>query len=346
MALGLTVAGDIANAALTFYVRGKAFQQLLQDRPLLAALLKSKKTFPGGKDNVSLLVQGAYMYNTSGFFSGFQEDDTLTFTQAANMLRAAYPWKEAHAGLIITETELKKDGITINDSMKTSDHSEVELTRLTSILQNRLEDFGESWSMAMNNMVWRDGSQDAKVTPGLLSLMTDSAAVGTTGGLDRSVYTWWRHRVSLNIVSSEANQTLCKALRLEVRQLRRYGGRPNIALAGSSFLDQLEGEVQAKGYYTSDGFINRGKTEFGLADISLRGLGQFKYDPSLDDLNFSKRCYIFDDRRIRLWPMEGEEHKIRSPERPYNYFVFLRSMTWTGALCASQLNSNGVYSVA
>jgi hypothetical protein len=230
--------------------------------------------------------------------------------------------------------------------MKTSDHSEVELTRLTSILQNRLDDFGESWSRAMNDMVWRDGSQDAKVTPGLLALLTDTPTLGTTGGLSRVTNTWWRHRAIFGIATSEANQTLCKTLRAELRQLRRYGGRPNKVLCGSTFIEQLESELQAKGILTQDGFTNEGKTDFGVAEISLRGLGKFEYDPTLDDLGLAKRAYVFDTKHIRLYPMQGEENKLRNPERPYNYFIFLRSMTWTGAMCVNQLNCNGVYSVA
>lgn len=346
MSLGLAVAGDIASAALDYYIRGKAFKQTIQDKPLLRVLDASKKTFPGGKDKVSYPVQGVFMDATAGFFAGYTEDDALAFKQAANLLRAEYSWKEAHAGLMITETELKKDGITVNDSMKTSEHSQVELTRLTGILENRLADYGESWSRAMNNMLWRDGSQDSKVSPGVKSILTTTPETGTTGGLSRVTYTWWRHRSAFGIAPSEAAQTLTKKMRSEVRQLRRYGGKPNHALAGSAFIEALESELQAKGIYTQEGFTNAGKNDLGMADISMRGLGRFIYDPTLDDMGESKFCYVIDSNHLILHPMEGEENKVRKPERPYNYFVFIRSMTWTGVLGANQLNSHGVYSVA
>jgi hypothetical protein len=346
MALGLSVASDIASAALTFYVRGAAMEQTMQDRPLLRILNAAKKTFPGGKDNISDPVQGAFMSDVSGFFAGYTEDDALTFTQAQNLLRAAYPWKELHAGLIISWTELKKDGVTVTDSMRTSDHSEAELTRLTSILQNRLDDYGESWARSMNLMLWNDGSQDSKAIPGMKSIITASAAVGTTGGLNRATYSWWRHRVGAVQTPSASLQTLSRFLRSELRQLRRYGGKPNQALCGSTFIEGLELEVQEKGIYTQEGFTNEGKTDLGMAKISMRGLGSFEYDPSLDDAGQAKYCYIFDDRRVKLRPMEGEDNKVLAPERPYNYAVFLRSMTYTGGLTCNQLNANGLYQVA
>ena len=347
MSLSLSVANDIASASLSFYVRGKAFLQSIQDKPLVQVLNRNKQPFSGGKDNVSIPVQGAFMSATAGFFAGYSEDDALTFKQAANLLRAEYPWKEVHAGLIITWTELKKDGLTVTDNKtKTSQHSQRELHVLTDILKNRLDDFGESWSRKMNEMHWKDGSQDSKQSPGIQSLLTDTPDTGSTGSLSRATYTWWRHRTAFNIAVSEANQTLCKKLRSELRQLRRYGGRPNVALCGSQFIEALESEIQSKGQYTQDGFNNAGKTDFGMADISLRGLGRFQYDPTLDDLGYSKRCYVLDTKRIKARPMEGEENRVIDPERPYNYFVFIKSMTWTGVLAASQLNSCGVYSIA
>ena len=117
-------------------------------------------------------------------------------------------------------------------------------------------------------------------------------------------------------------------------------------LCGSAFIEALELEVQEKGIYTQSGFTNEGKNDIGMAQIRMNGLGVFEYDPTLDDLGLSKRCYVIDPRRLRLYPMEGEDNKVLTPDRPYNYAVFFRSMTWTGGLCCSQLNANGVYEVA
>src|SRR5712664_4196435 len=99
MALGLTVAGDIANAVLTYFVRGPALAQSTQDKPLMKALRSGQKTFPGGKDNISLPVQFSFMSDTPGTFAGYTEDDALVFSQAANLLRTAYPWKEVAQSL-------------------------------------------------------------------------------------------------------------------------------------------------------------------------------------------------------------------------------------------------------
>lgn len=346
MALGLSVANDIASTTLTHYVRGKAFAQTIQDKPLLRILRGAQQSFPGGKDNISFPVQGAFMSDTAGFLAGYTEDEQLVFRQAANVLRAYYPWREHHAGLIISWTELKKDGITITDDQKVSEHSQVDLIRLTGILENRLSDFGESYSRAFNTLLWGDGTGDTEAIAGIQAILISTPAVGTTGGLNRATYSWWRHRQNLGIAMSEEDQTLSKTLRSEVRQLRRYGGKPNVALAGSDFLEALEAEFQAKGSYTNTGFSGGGKNELGIAEVSLRGLGTFQYDPTLDDLGLDKYCFCIDTERLKLRPMEGEDDKILNPTRPYDYLVFLKSMTWTGGLVSNQLNAHGVYSIA
>lgn len=349
MSLNMVVAQDLANAILDHFERGKALLQTQQDKPLVKILTENKKEFAAGKTYISDAIQGTVMSDTPGFLQGYSEDDALTFGQAQNILRAQYPWKEVAANLIITHTELKKDGITITDGQGESEHSGRDIDILTDTLENRLEDFSESWDRTVNYMFWQDGSQDAKKIPGLLSILTDTPAQGTTGGQNRATYWWWQHRAlvgATKITASGADQTLTRRLRSELRQLRRYSGKPTKALCGSQFIDALELEVQEKGIYTQEGFTSNGKTDMGMASISMRGLGTFEYDPTLDDLGFGKRCYIFDPTKIQLRPMSQEDGKVLTPERPYQYMVFLHTKTWTGALTCKQLNAHGVYEVA
>jgi hypothetical protein len=338
---------EIAATMLKFYVKGQALMQTIQDKPLLAWLRGGQKSFSGGASYVSSPVKGQKFSDTAGFLQGYTGDSALSFAVGGGTLRAEYEWKEVFAGWWINWTDLKKDGVTVVDSGKTSKHSRAEVHQLVSILQDRLDDFTESWAVATNDMLWKDGTQDSLQLAGLQSILTLGVnATGSIGGLSRATYPWWRHREAVDIATSPANQTLTKKLRSELRQLRRYGGRPNKAFAGSTFIEALEGEIFEKGQYTIEGFVKGDKTDMGMADVKMRGLGTFDYDPTLDDMGLSKACFIMDSRRITLRPMDGEDNKILKPERPYEYLVFLQGMTWTGALEATQLNCHGFYSIA
>lgn len=348
MAFSAGELSNIANAALDFYIKGDAFANTIQNKPLLNALIGKQKTFPGGKGNISIPVKGDY----TTAIAGYTHNDTVSYANPANIKRAAYPWKEVHAGIAVTLSELKIDGISVADSTtgaKTVEHSDRELTAITNLLQDKLDDMGEGWARSFNSMLWKDGSQDSKQVPGIQALITDAPATGTVGGIDRAVSTWWQNRslVGANkITASASSQTLTKTLRSEYRQLTRFGGKPDIILCGSGFLNALEDEVKEKGIYTQQGFVKNGKTDIGLPSISMMGVGEFVYDPTLDDLSLPKRAYFIDSSAIQLYVMEGEDRKTHNPARPYNQYVLYRAMTWTGGLTARQFNSSAVYEVA
>lgn len=340
---------NIANAALDFYIKGPAMAQSIQKRPAYDAFRRAQKTFPGGKESIRRNVKGEY----TTAFTGYEHDDTVTYSNPANIKQTDFPWKEMHAGISVTHTELKKDGISVVDTNgeQTTQHSEREKTAITNLLEDKLDDMAEGSARSFNETIWQDGTQDAKVFPGIQSIIlpTATVATGTTGGIDRAANSWWRNRAltgASKITASAANQTLTKALRAEVRQLGRYGGRPSLLLAGSDFLEGLELEVSEKGIYTQEGFTKAGSTDIGMADIRMRGVGQFMYDPTLDDLGLSKFCYFIDPRHLYLMVMEDEDMKQHSPARPADKYVLYRGMTWTGGMVADQLNCHGVYEIA
>lgn len=345
---------NIANAAMDYFVKGKAFSNSIQDKPLLNALMAKQETFPGGKGNISIPVQ--FDYDTSSF-AGYTHNDTVAYSNPANLKRAVFPWKEIHAGISLTLTELKMDGISVVDTLnaaRTSNHSERDITVLTGLLDNKLADMAEGWSRSMDKMLHLDGTQDAKQVPGIASLITGdvttglSPTTGVIGGIDRATVPLWRNRAAIGaakITASAASQTLTKFLRTELRQLKRYGGSPDLVVCGSGFLQALELEISEKGIYTQQGFA-KGTNEIGMSDISMLGVGRFIYDPTMDDNGLSKKCYFIDTKNVKLKVMDGEDRKTHNPARPATQYVLYRAMTWTGGLVARQLNGCGVYEVA
>lgn len=348
MPFSISELDNMANAALDFYVKGQPLAQQNQDRPFLEAMMGVKKTFPGGRGAIKGNVKADYTTT----FMGYTHDDTVTYANPANIKQYSYDWKELHAGISLTLTELKADGITITDTTTgegTSNHSGREMTAISNLLQDKLEDMDEGMGRSMNSIMQLDGTQSAKVFPGLQYLIADDPTTGVVGGIDRAANSWWRNRSQVGankITSSVTTQALSKKLRSEVRQLRRYGGQPNLWFAGSGFIEKLEAEIAEKGQYTLDGFMKGDATNFGMADISLRGVGKCQYDPSLDDLGRSNFCYMLDTRHIYPYVMEGEDMKKHSPARPPTQYVIYRGVTWTGALIARKMNAHGVYEAA
>jgi hypothetical protein len=336
---------NIANAAIDFHMdKGKVKSQTLQEKPLLDALMGKQTTFPGGKELITVRVKGQYTTD----IQGFEHDDEVDYGNPANIKTAHYPWKLIHSGISLTMHELLKDGISITDSANGTGerrHSDREMTALANLLQDKLEDMSEGTERGMNNMFWRDGTQDAKLAPGITSFILDDPTSATVvGGIDQSTNTWWRNRANVAIdESTPSNLPVLTVLQKEFRQLRRYGGRPNLMLAGSDMIEQLEKELKSKGTFTDTGF-NR-SIDLAVGDVAFKGL-TVQYDPTLDDMNKAKYLYVLDTRTIFPKVVEGEDRKKHSPARPENKYVFYRAQTWVGGLVCTQRNANGVYAIS
>lgn len=357
---------NIANAALDFYLnRGDTFKQTIQSKPLLNKFERRPKTFPGGKGDISLAVKGAYgAGGVNDTVAGYTHNDTVNFYTPANIERANYPWREHHLGLTLTQTELKIDGISVvdTDGKETRSHSRREMTMLVNLLNDKLEDLGEQYARSMNDLLWGDGTTDAKALAGIKSIITDIPTTGTVGGIDAATKTWWRNRAHTAafagalsfdasygggaVTSSPANGgALLQLLQQELRQLKRYGGNPDCFYAGSDFIDAMEVELRANGNYFSDAG-EAGKTLDGsLGDLKFKGIPVL-YDPTLDDDGRAKFGYLWDSRHIYLMAMQDEWKRQHTPSRPPNQFVLYRSLTCTGQVVAQQRNSALVVEIA
>jgi len=336
---------NIANALLDYHVKGPAWSQVIQDRPFFDYVMANQKKFPGGKEFITEPVKGVYTTRVQGF----SHDDTVTYANPANIKRTQVKWYEIHAGISLTLTELKIDGISVVDSLNSSDtsnHSRREAVVLTGLMEDKIEDMMEGFARDFTEMLWRDGTQDAKAVPGIQSfILDDPTAAGSTFGIDRIANTWWRNRASLLIDSSTpSNQNLVQDLQKEFRQLRRFRGRPGMMCAGSDYMDAFERELRSKGNYTLEGWSKQGRIDASVADLAFKGI-MIEYEPVLDDLGKSKYNYVFDMKHLYLKCMDGEDRKIHTPARPPEKYVMFRAMTWTGALCSNQLNAQLVHSV-
>ena len=361
MAFSTPELDNIANAALDFYLnKGEAFQQSLQQRPIVKLMEGKAKTFPGGKGKISLAIQLAYgAGGVNDSFKGYTHNDTVQFFNPSNLKRAEYTWREHHIGIEVTHTELKIDGISVDtDTGNTSNHSGRDMTALVNLWENKLFDFGERYSRSLNDLLWGDGTADAKALAGLRGLLTANPTTGTVGGVNRALAAnkMWRNRARTaayaaavtgdgtlaghggdRVTSATADGgALWQALQEEQRQLRKFGGMPDTFLAGSDFIGALEKEMRANGYYSQNGF--KRSNDGAMGPVLFDGT-TIEYDPTLDDLGLSKRGYWFDSRHIYLMKMQNEWRKTHTPSRPVNQFVLNRSITGTGQLVAQQLNS-------
>lgn len=340
---------NISNTTIEYFTYGQPRSQILQDRPLVKALEDTKKTITGAKD---FTWTRSVSFAFTSTLHGFTGDDPLQFVNPTNVKQARYQLYEMHSGITLTETELKQNGIQVlgekNDIKSTGNFTEAEKIQLVDLLEDKFYDQIEGTYRDFDLMMHQDGTQDPKEAPGVYAFVKANPTTGTVGGLDQSQFVAWRNRTRTTAAGTNpintSTEEIIAEMTTEMRQLRRYRGKPTHAFCGSDWLDQMISELRAKGNYTETGWSANGATNIEVADVRYGNL-RFMYDPQLDDLGTPKRCLILDLSKngIRLRPLQGYDRKLVHPVRPYDKFVYHRSLVYTCGLEANQLNSSGVY---
>lgn len=340
----VSVAADIASFQLNNYLKPSSPRNILrhiQKRPLLRQLESTKKEYGSGYAYVKEAVHGQLMSTQAGLTYGIRGDDVLNFFSGDNVTWTSVPISWVHTGFSITHDELLTAGIHLT-SGRVNSTAEARTT-LLELLETRLADFGESRAINLNLMLWGDGTADAKGFQGIRSIIVDDpTAAGNTLGVART-NVWWRHiaRTAVGgalpkLAYSKADQTMTETINADRRQLTRYGGDPDVWLAGSDFCNALEREARAKGQLTLTGWANA-KTNLNVSGIKF-GQYEIEYDPTLDDMGYAKRCYAWDSNHLRLRPQSGEWAKLTDQNTPANQFIMLKSVTDRGALSCDQMD--------
>jgi len=338
---------NIANATLDHHMdRGKIYSQTIQDKPLLKNFNAKAKTFPAGKEYLTVRVKGEYTTT----IQGFSHDDSVTYRNPTNIKQATFPYKRIHAGIEVTFDELQRNGISVTETSNgrsTSNHSNAEMEQLANLLDDKIEDMMEGRARGMNNMFWRDGSSDSELVPGVKSfILTDPTSATIVGGIDQSTNTWWRNLATLNLsTASPLSSTIATAIQTQMRQLKRYGSPKHVMFAGADFLDALEVELRTNGTYTQNGWAQSGSIDISVADANFKGV-TVNYDPTLDDEGEAKYLYTLDMNAIYPMYMQDERNKRHSPARPHDKYVMYRAITDVCGLVCRQRNTSGVITIA
>jgi len=361
MAFTVEELADINVSTLATYIdKGRVWKQNVQNKPMLAAFNRAAGKFPGGKETVSFAVKSG---QGGGSLAGYSGDDQVSYYNPTGRKRAHFPWKEHHIGMVLTHTELKTDGIDVMEDgadQSTRSMSDREMQALANLFDEKNDDLGEDFASSLDTLIHSDGSSDAKALAGIGSLILPVPNAGTTGGIGRVANSWWRNRAATAAygsaggqgaitVSASAGGALITFLDKEVRQLNRYAnGRTRLMwFAGSDFIEGYKLELRSNGYYSQTGWDSQSNANGAMPDPS-HGPHKIVYDPTLDTLGLSKRCYVIDmgSTGVRLLYMDGQRMKRHNPARPYDRYVMYNGITMTGVMVAKQLNTSGVYDIA
>lgn len=351
---------NINNATLKNYIdKGTVFKQNVQNKPMLDAFNRTAGRFASGQNlTTSLTVKSG---QGGGSLQGYSGDDQVSYYNPATTKRVNYTGKEHHIGIVVTHSELKMDGIEVTeDGDDTVEVSGREETALANLLDEKMDDLGEDYAKSLDSLLHLDGSADPKSIAGIQSLILAAPSLGSTGGLSRVAYSWWRNRAATAANLAQGGQgaitstptnggALIAFLDKEIRQLKRYA-RGDVTFkwfAGSDFIDAYKTELRANGYYSDSMAADEAVPDGSMKDPKHAG-NVIMYDPTLDDMSLAKRCYVIAMGKsgIQLLYFNGKRMQRHSPARPYDRYTMYNGITTTALLVARQLNTSAVYDIA
>jgi len=336
-------------ASLNFHMRNNPIDQIGVERPFLRALMKGKKSFPGGKEHIVEQLRTSYGSN----FQWYYGSQTVTYNTRSTLAQSFFPWRSAHDGYTMNEDEFFQNGITIADG-KPGNNSAFERDRLTNLFEENNEALRLGFDESFDMELCRDGTQHAEALAGLDHIVSLTPAVGTMGGIDRSTETYWRNHVATALTSS----TVVGAMETGWRACSRNGGRVNFIMAGSDFVDAFR--TGAKTEIDRYKVVN-GPTELDPA-IKQAGIHTglhfngtpILWNPVFADLDaadspltpWEKRCYFLNLKHFRLRPAEGHDMVTRNPPRVYDKYAYYWGLTWKGSLTTNRANAHAVFAIS
>lgn len=342
---------DAGKIGLDFYLAEKPVDQIKLERPLLKALQAKKKKAPGAKQYIVEQLRKSYGSN----FQWYNGSAVVTYNRRVTNEQASYAWRSCHDGLALDEDRLAQNGITITDTSGPSSATDAERIQLTNLFEEQSEVLKLGFQEQFSYQLHLDGTQSTDAIAGLDSLVSLAPTSGVVGGIDRGVAAnaYWRNNVATGLTTTTTTGTILNQMEIGYRNCMRNGGRPDLIIAGSTYIDGYRNfltNTYGRMDYGPGGFK---RVEGGTQVMTFQGI-DMQWSPEFQELDaryapsplWEKRCYMLNTDTITLRPLQGHDMITRKPPRAYDRYEYYWGLTWKGALTMNRSNANAVFSLA
>ncbi len=338
---------DAGKIGLDFYLANNPVDQIALERPLLKALQGKKKTAPGAKQFIVEQLRARYSSN----FQWFNGSAVVTYNRRQTVEQANYAWRSCHDGFALDEDRLAQNGIIVTDDQNPKAASDSEKLMLTNLIEEQAEVLKLGFQEQFSYQLHVDGTQSTDAIVGLDALVSLTPTTGTVGGIDRAVAAnaYWRNNVATGLTTTTSTGTILNQMEVMFRQCSRNGGRPDLIVAGSTFIDGYRNFVLNTFGRMDFGPSNTKRVEGGTSVLMFQGT-EVQWSPEFQELDarfapatvWEKRCYFLNTGTMRLRPLQGHDMITRKPPRAYDRYEYFWGITWRGALTMNRPNANAV----
>lgn len=306
----------------TFRKHGKTFiDNVSKNNALLRYLMDAGQvnTVDGGLSLVAPLD-----YNSNNTYQRYSGYDVLNISQSDVLTSAEFPWRQIAINVVASGLEMR---INKGDS------------RILALVKSRMKNAIRTFKNNFSVDLYSDGTLPNQIN-GLQALVTD-AGTGTVGGIDSSVWGFWK-----SIVQSAASPlqgggaitpgpTTIESLMLPLYlQLTRGDDQPNLIVMSNDYYTFFEQSQTSLKRYTDDQSANAGfvTLRYKKAKVIFDGGSGIPLS----------HAYFLNTDYFDIFVHEDANMTVLDEMRPYNADSAVVPVLWMGNLLVSNRSLQGV----
>lgn len=306
----------------TFRKHGKSFTDNVSKHNALLRYIMSKGEIR--KVDGGLTIVEPLDYNSNSTYQRYSGYDVLNIAASDVLTGAEFPWRQIAINVVASGLEMR---------INKGDSKIIDLVK--SRIKNAIRTFKNNFSVDL----YSDGTLPNQIT-GLQALVSD-AGTGTVGGIDSSVWPFWK-----NVVQSAAaplqgggaitpSATTIESLMLPLwLALTRGDDQPNLIVAANDYYIFYEqSQTSIKRYTGSDsaqgGFIS---LKYKKADVVFDGGSGIP----------TSRMYFLNTDYFNLAVHEDANMTVLDQVKPFNQDAAVVPVIWMGNMTISNRSLQGV----
>jgi hypothetical protein len=306
----------------TFRRHGKKFiDNVSKNNALLAYIMRNDEIeeVPGGLSLVEPLD-----YNSNNTYQRYSGYDVLSIAQSDVLTSAEYQWRQIALNVVASGLEMR-----INKGD----------TQIIALVKSRIKNAIRTFKNNFSADLYSDGTLPNQIN-GLQAIVTD-AGTGVLGGIDASVWPFWRNYVQSAAAPLQGGgaialgpstiESMMLALYL---QLTRADDQPNLIVASNDLFTYFEQSQTSIKRYTDEtkaeaGFVSM---KYKKADVIFDGGSGIPVT----------HMYMLNTDYLHVKVHEDANMTVLDEVKPYNQDAAVVPVLWMGNLTCSNRFLQGV----
>ena len=213
------------------------------------------------------------------------------------------------------------------------------------LMEERIKNAELTFENNFSSDLYSTGTADSgKQIGGLQLLVADAPGTGTVGGIDRSLWSFWRNQYysfSANSVSASATTIQPPMNSLYLSQTIRKT-TPKLGIADNTYFGYFEASLQSIQRIVQDGTGKNKMADAGFQSYLYKGI-PIVFDGGLGGACPANHMYLLNTDYIYLRPHKDRQLTQLNPERfAVNQDAVVRILGWAGNLTISNCRHQGV----